>query len=45
MFAEVWGGISIAQRPERYVDFAQAKTQIESRAQNLEDLKKYNNKK
>lgn len=28
MFAEVLGGISIAQRPERYVDFIQAKEQI-----------------
>lgn len=45
MFAEVLGGISLAQKPERYVDFAQAKMQIQSRAQNLEDLKKYNDQK
>ncbi|MGB8695018.1 TfpX/TfpZ family type IV pilin accessory protein [Acinetobacter sp.] len=45
MFAEILGGISLAQKPERYVDFAQAKTQIQSRAQNLEDLKKYNDQK
>lgn len=42
MFAEVLGGISLAQKPERYIDFAQAKTQIQTRAQNLEELKKYN---
>ena len=45
MFTEALEGISIAQKPERYVDFAQAKTQIQSRAQNLEDLKKYNDQK
>ncbi len=27
MFAEVLGGISLAQKPERYVDFSQAKAQ------------------
>ena len=45
MFAEVLGGVSLAQKPERYVDFAQAKTQIQRRVQNLEDLKKYNDQK
>ncbi len=44
MFAEVLGGISIAQRPERYVDFIQAKEQIQQRAQKLELLQQYNNK-
>ena len=44
MFAEVLGGISIAQRPERYVDFIQAKQQIQQRAQKLELLQQYNNK-
>lgn len=44
MFAEVLGGISLAQRPERYVDFAQAKKQMQQRAQKLELLKQYNNK-
>ena len=42
MFAEVLGGISIAQRPERYVELTQAKTQIQQRAQNLELLKQFN---
>lgn len=44
MFTEVLGGISLAQRPERYVDFAQAKEQIQKRAQKLELLQQYNNK-
>lgn len=44
MFAEVLGGISLAQRPERYVDFAQAKKQMQQRAQKLELLQQYNNK-
>ena len=44
MFAEIMGGISIAQRPERYVDFAQAKEQIQKRAQNLDLLNQYNDK-
>ena len=44
MFAEVLGGISLAQRPERYVDFVQAKEQIQQRAQKIELLKKYNDK-
>lgn len=45
MFAEIMSGISIAQRPERYVQVKQAKSQIQRRAQNLKALKKYNNKK
>ena len=44
MFVEVLGGISLAQRPERYVDFAQAKEHIQKRAQSLELLPQYNNK-
>lgn len=44
MFAEVLGGISLAQRPERYVDFAQAKEHIQKRAQSLELLSQYNDK-
>ena len=44
MFAEVLGGISIAQRPERYVDFIQAKEQIQQRAQKLDLLQQYNKK-
>ena len=42
MFAEVFSGISISQRPERYVELTQAKTQIQQRAQNLELLKQFN---
>ena len=42
MFAEVFSGISIAQRPERYVELTQAKNQIQQRAQNLELLKQFN---
>lgn len=42
MFAEVLGGISLAQRPERYVPLAQAKTQIRQRAQELNELNKFN---
>ena len=44
MFTEVLGGISLAQRPERYVDFIQAKEQIQQRAQKLELLQNFNNK-
>lgn len=44
MFEEVVGGVSLAQRPERYVGLAQAKPQIQKRAQNLNDLEEYNSK-
>ena len=44
MFAEVLGGISLAQKPERYVDFSQAKEYIQKRAQSLELLQQYNDK-
>ena len=44
MFAEVLGGVSLAQKPARYVDFAQAKEQIQKRAQKLELFLQYNNK-
>jgi hypothetical protein len=44
MFAEVLGGISLAQKPERYVKFAQAKEHIQKRAQSLELLPQYNDK-
>ena len=44
MFAEVLGGISLAQKPERYVDFSQAKAQLQKRAQSLELLQQYNDK-
>ena len=42
MFAEVLGGISIAQRPERYVPLDKVKKQIQQHAQNLELLKQFN---
>ena len=44
IFAEVLGGISLAQKPERYVDFAQVKEHIQQRAQSLELLQQYNDK-
>lgn len=44
MFEEVLGGISIAQRPERYVELTQAKTQIQQRALPLVELQQYNPK-
>lgn len=44
MFTEVVGGISLAQRPERYVVLVQVKLQIQQRAQNLKELEKYNSK-
>lgn len=44
MFAEVLGGISIAQRPERYVELTQVKTQIQQRALPLAELEQYNSK-
>ena len=44
MFAEVSGGISIAQRPERYVEFSQAITQVQQRALPLVELEQYNSK-
>ncbi|MDN5630200.1 MAG: hypothetical protein L0G38_11705 [Lactococcus sp.] len=42
LFAEALGGISIAQRPERYVDFVQAKLQLQQRTKSLKELKQYN---
>lgn len=44
MFAEVFSGISIAQRPERYVELTQAKTQIQQRALPLVELQQFNPK-
>jgi len=44
MFTEVLEGISLAQRPERYVVLVQVKLQIQQRAQNLKELEKYNSK-
>lgn len=42
LFAEALGGISIAQRPERYVDFFQAKPQLQQRTKSLKELNQYN---
>ena len=42
MFAEVLGGISIAQKPERYVDFDHVIPQIKQRAKNVKELEQYN---
>jgi len=42
LFAEALGGISIAQRPERYVDFAEAKPKIKQRSKGINELKQYN---
>ena len=42
LFAEVMGGISLAQRPERYVDFVQAKPQLQQRTKSLKELNQYN---
>lgn len=44
IFIEVLGGISLAQQPERYVDFTQAKSQIKQRAKKIDELQKYNDK-
>ncbi|MEG2750039.1 MAG: TfpX/TfpZ family type IV pilin accessory protein, partial [Acinetobacter sp.] len=39
MFAEALGGISLAQKPERYVDFTQAMPQLKQGAKSLDMLK------
>ena len=44
MFTEVLGGISIAQRPERYVPLDKVKKQIQQHAQNLDALNQFNDK-
>lgn len=43
MFTEVFSGVSLAQRPERYVPMTEVKNQIQQRAQDLELLKQFNN--
>ncbi len=45
MFAEVLGGISIAQKPERYVEIEKVKSQIQQHAQDLALLAQYNDDK
>ena len=42
MFTEALGGISIAQKPERYVDFVQGIPKIKQRAKNVKELVQYN---
>lgn len=42
MFEELQGGISLAQRPERYVAIAEAKGRIIEAAERISDLKNYN---
>ena len=42
MFAEVLGGISLAQKPERYVPLDKVKNQIQQRAKSLKELNQYN---
>lgn len=42
LFAEALGGISIAQKPERYVNINQAKSQLQQRAKSLKELNHYN---
>lgn len=45
MFDEALNGISLAQRPQRYVPFAQVNNQLKNRAQDLNKLEKFNDKK
>jgi len=42
LFTEVLGGISLAQKPERYVDFVQARSQLQQRVRSLKELNQYN---
>lgn len=42
IFAEVLSGISIAQKPERYVPMAEVKHQIQQRAQDMKLLEQFN---
>lgn len=44
MYAEVFSGISIAQRPERYVPLTQVGQQMQQRAQSLKVLEQFNDK-
>ena len=45
LFAEALEGISIAQKPERYVDLSKTTTQLKQRAKSLDMLKQYNDAK
>lgn len=42
MFQELFAGISIAQKPERYVPLIKVKNQIQQRAQDMKLLKQFN---
>ncbi|RZF56920.1 type IV pilin accessory protein [Acinetobacter halotolerans] len=42
MFQELFSGISIAQKPERYIPLIEVKTQIQQRSQDLKLLKQFN---
>lgn len=42
MFEELQGGISLAQRPERYVEVAEAKKQIIKTSESVSELNNYN---
>ncbi|MDG9858811.1 type IV pilin accessory protein [Acinetobacter ursingii] len=42
MFTEALGGISLAQKPERYVALSKVKQQIQQRVQNLNELNQFN---
>ncbi|MCU4336998.1 TfpX/TfpZ family type IV pilin accessory protein [Acinetobacter dispersus] len=42
MFDEVLKGITLSSRPERYVDLSILRLKIQSKAQNLDTLRKYN---
>ncbi|ENU86774.1 TfpX/TfpZ family type IV pilin accessory protein [Acinetobacter sp. CIP 102129] len=44
MFTEVMSGISLAQKPERYVPLDKVKKQIQQHAQNLDALNQFNDK-
>ncbi|ENW83578.1 hypothetical protein F909_00589 [Acinetobacter sp. ANC 3929] len=44
MFDEILGGLTISQRPERYIALAKVKQQIQKRVQSLDVLNQFNDK-
>lgn len=44
MFKELFEGVSLTQDPQNYKELTQVKPQIQKRAQNLNELEKYNSK-
>ena len=42
LFMDALGGVSLAQRPERYVALSHVKQKIQQQSQNLDNLKKFN---